>query len=310
MNVNNTEMKSSIDQDEEINENKVESLQKQQAIPASKINIRSPQREPFAKKMRIEVSPNARKHIPVYNYGNYDRYYGYRNFKYFDDIRLDAFKLNTKFFHGLDILDIGCNNGLITIALARDFHVKSITGIDIDKSLIRRAREHMVLEKKQCTSSLSTDNNSFPNNILFKQGNYVLSDESLLELEHSQFDTILCLSVTKWIHLNFGDKGLKITFKRMFKQLRHGGQLILEAQDWKSYKRRKKLTDTIYENFKNIKFLPNQFEEYLLGPEVGFTSSYLLDLPKHKSNGFCRPIQVKTKLILINSYLMHFFFFQ
>lgn len=252
----------------------------------------SPQREPSAKKIRIEVSSDSRKHIPIHNYGNYDRYYGYRNFKYFDDIRLDAFKQNVALsFSGLDVLDIGCNNGLITIALARDFQIKSIIGIDIDKSLIRRAREHMILEKKQCTSN-QTDTETFPNNIIFKQGNYVLTDEALLELEQPQFNTILCLSVTKWIHLNFGDSGLKIAFKRMFKQLRSGGQLVLEAQDWKSYKRRKKLTETIYENFKNIKLLPNKFEEYLLSSEVGFTRSFFLDLPKHKSNGFCRPIQV------------------
>ncbi|KAI8122133.1 putative RNA methyltransferase bin3 [Lucilia cuprina] len=137
--------------------------------------------------------------------------------------------------------------------------------------------------------------NDFPHNVFFRQTNYVLKDESLLANDTQQYDLILCLSITKWIHLNFGDAGLKLAFKRMFNQLRPGGKLILEAQNWASYKKKKNLTEEIYNNYHNIEFYPNKFHEYLLSSEVGFSHSYTLGIPKHLSKGFSRPIQLYAK---------------
>lgn len=83
----------------------------------------------------------------------------------------------------------------------------------------------------------------FPNNIRFLAGNYVLkSEHQLAHDERHKYDLIMCLSVTKWVHLNYGDLGLKLMFRRIFNQLRPGGKFILEAQNWASYKKKKKLT--------------------------------------------------------------------
>lgn len=434
-----------------------------------------------------------------YQFGNYaGQYCGLQNLNNFSDVRLTVFLRHAYLFKDKDILDIGCNVGHMTIAVASRLHPKSIVGIDIDKNLIARARRNLSFfqrinhvdksninkinnkngenvtqssdndirlnnEKEKCTTatantttsaaptrkskfhrtrdrdkcSYNNDNNqidffpvsfpicfgglpnikqkietttstvtvtsvstsspnngsqisktieqtqteavaatatttdtksdstavpstskeinspkqittttaitttpattataqiesdensidsfdTFPDNVFFRTLNYAVTDESQMVADKQQYDLILCLSLTKWIHLNFGDAGLKMTFRRMFNQLRPGGKLILEAQNWASYRKRKKLTvrqfhlyfihlhsllsdlikknisftqPTIFNNYKNIEFFPNNFHEYLLSPEVGFSHSYTLGVPRHASKGFYRPIQVSS----------------
>ena len=47
---------------------------------------------------------------------------------------------------------------------------------------------------------------------------------------------VLCLSLTKWVHLNDGDAGLIRLFERVHALLRPGGRFLLEPQPWRSYK--------------------------------------------------------------------------
>jgi 7SK snRNA methylphosphate capping enzyme len=191
----------------------------------------------------------------TFQYGNYNRYYGYRNPSGKGDTRLKHFQ--AEWFTGKDVLDVGCNVGEITTAVAKFFRPRSIVGVDIDRKLIEQARRSV----KMCLSCQRPGENddfpkslpilygplyppgdgelfnrdeggepaskgqiedNFPRNVQFICGNYVVEDDELLETTQPEFDTILCLSTTKWIHLNFGDDGLKRAFKRMYAQLKPG----------------------------------------------------------------------------------------
>ncbi|KAG7464498.1 hypothetical protein MATL_G00166300 [Megalops atlanticus] len=141
---------------------------------------------------------------------------------------------------------------------------------------------------------LHTTTGDFPANISFMKGNYVLESDALLQTQQPEYDVILCLSLTKWVHLNWGDVGLQRLFKRAFRHLRPGGIFILEPQPWASYSKRKKLTETTYKNYYNIRFKPDQFSSYLTS-EVGFSSYELIGTPKSSSRGFQRPIYLFHK---------------
>ncbi|XP_017880391.1 probable RNA methyltransferase bin3 [Ceratina calcarata] len=285
-----------------------------------------PQHRPSQDKKKKQSMPNFREKDARYQYGNYNRYYGYRNSHHEMDMRLTVFAQRKHLFIGKDVLDIGCNIGHITLSVARDFCARSVTGIDIDRTLINIARKN-IKHYVNCAQSPAGNEGSdhqdvnffpmsmpinygpvdipgftkhksdrgFPYNVTFVQGNYVLEDDSLLCTEQPQFDLILCLSLTKWIHLNFGDAGLKQAFKRMYAQLRPGGVLLLEPQGWSSYTKKKNLTERIYKHYRSIEFRPHNFTQYLLSSEVGFSKCEVLSIPPHPSKGFQRPIHLYTK---------------
>lgn len=228
----------------------------------------------------------------IFPHGNYRQYYGYRNQDRFSDYRLGL--IDKSWICGSDVLDIGCNAGHLTLLLARDHHPRKIVGIDIDPILIQIAQKnirHYCPTAKKFPDSfaslygplrapyVNTGQNSeggkeFPENVVFIQGNYVFSQDEFLDRQEPEYDTIIAFSITKWVHLNNGDQGLKRFFHRIYRQLRPGGRLLLEPQPWKSYIRRKKLTKEIEENYSSLKFKPNQFNDFLTS--IGFSDPVIL----------------------------------
>ena len=156
----------------------------------------------------------------------------------------------------------------------------------------------LVVSPKQDEGEETTKDSSaeaeyrFPNNIIFVEHNYVLAKDELVEKQKTHFDTIVCLSVTKWIHLNYRDDGLKRFFRRIYNHLKPGGLLILEAQPFDNYGRRKKLSDRLRANYYSIRFKPDEFDTYLLSDQVGFKQIIHETMTKHECLGFKRPLKV------------------
>lgn len=76
-----------------------------------------------------------------FQYGNYNKYYGYRNPGLSEDPRIRAFK--PEWFQGKTVLDLGCNTGHLTLSIAKNWRPARIVGLDIDASLIHAARQNI-----------------------------------------------------------------------------------------------------------------------------------------------------------------------
>ena len=126
-------------------------------------------------------------------------------------------------------------------------------------------------------------------------------------------DAAHSLSVTKWVHLNWGDAGIRDLFAKVFRLLKPGGRFILEPQAYATYYRRSRLNEvrfaaaaarthlgpsyapfirgrersprpqTIKDNYAHIELRPEAFARYLLDT-VGFESVAELGTPDHASS--------------------------
>jgi 7SK snRNA methylphosphate capping enzyme len=100
----------------------------------------------------------------------------------------------------------------------------------------------------------------------------------------------MCLSTIKWIHLNYGDVGVKALFLKAYEQLTDGGYFIFDEQPWKAYKK----TKHHQANFKacvlgdGIVMRPDKFAEYL--KYIGFKHVTKLVYDKNE-----KPINIYKK---------------
>ena len=66
---------------------------------------------------------------------------------------------------------------------------------------------------------------NFGDGCSFRKEDYVKGDHP-----DCIYDAVLALSITKWIHFNHGDAGIKKFFKKIFESLCEGGVFVLEWQ--------------------------------------------------------------------------------
>jgi 7SK snRNA methylphosphate capping enzyme len=113
-----------------------------------------PQPGGWSRKLHKKVAANKpakAKKESAFQYGNYDRYYGYRLLKDSGDVRLKC--ITQSMVEGKDVLDIGANSGQFTMALAL-YGAKSVVGLEIDHLLVKRALENKRLFALGQTSSV------------------------------------------------------------------------------------------------------------------------------------------------------------
>ncbi|KAJ4460219.1 putative 7SK snRNA methylphosphate capping enzyme [Paratrimastix pyriformis] len=108
------------------------------------------------------------------------------------------------------------------------------------------------------------------------------------------YDTVMCLSVTKWVHLNYGDEGVKALFRRVDEVLKPGGIFILEPQPWRSYKRKCRLTPALRATHAAIRLFPETFIAYLRDAHH-FEILESIHPERAQSKGFKRPIYIFRK---------------
>uniref|UniRef100_A0A674MAZ4 RNA methyltransferase n=1 Tax=Takifugu rubripes TaxID=31033 RepID=A0A674MAZ4_TAKRU len=222
--------------------------------------------------------------------------------------------LEADWFRDKKVLDVGCGAGHLTLAVARKFNPSHILGVELDEQLVHAAKQNIrhflshdlvVTERNGPTPRAlsllnsfplslrasrgplsapplllppSSSSSRFPNNVTFIQVSLILfSSRRDVSRTNIRYDVIVCLGVTKWVHLHSGDVGVVRLFTRAYQSLSPGGLFILEAQPWSSYSRSRGAsvrahtpTCTV-----TVRLKPEQFTSYLT-EAVGFSSYRLL----------------------------------
>ena len=283
-------------------------------------------------------------------HGNYKAYYRKRS--YDTDERIANFK--SEWFQAKKCIDIGCNEGAVTLKIAETLSPNFIVGIDLDPRMIDAADAALKRSKydfskstflvshavtspatgvadvapvrrlnpflprsialsktpvalvpsssarnssfeSMTVNSIARSSNgaelsvNFPANVAFACKNVIDFTSSA-----ATYDVVLCLSVTKWIHLTEGDSGLLTLFKIIYQLTSPGGRAIIEYQSWSSYLNNKKTSATTLRIFDTLKIRPEDFE-VILTKDIGFRIEERLGTPLLNAKGFKRPILVLIK---------------
>eukprot|EP01041_Mallomonas_annulata_P001266 gene1266-2447_t len=235
-------------------------------------------------------------------FGNHSDYYKFR--RSVDPLsRVSSFK--TGWIAGKQCLDIGCNTGDLTLAVAYKFQPRTMLGIDKDSNLINEANIKLTTAIKKASTgnpfvprsvSINTTSNQplkYPKNVRLSCQDVLMMDDS------TKFGFIMCMSVVKWIHLSNGDEGLMTFFRKIRTLLEPGGIFVLEYQPWKSYKNARKTSSHANEMFKTIRIMPETFID-ILKDEIGFDVMDKLGSTVEDAKQYDRPMLVLRSTCVVN----------
>ncbi|RPD66748.1 Bin3-domain-containing protein [Lentinus tigrinus ALCF2SS1-6] len=287
-------------------------------------------------------------------HGNYHGYYNKRPST--SDQRLAL--VPRGLFEGKRVLDVGCNEGIVTCEIGETLGAIRVIGVDIDDTLVRAAWKHRrsvwtqqgppppissvhsTIETNGTGSSPSDRRkrrrisqsepdvgdegaapdmsagpadyfpasfehmfgplpipdvashgnaaDSFPHNVSFRTADWVNNE---IPEDDEGYDVVVAFSISKWIHLNGGDEGLLVFFRRVHDVLRPGGTFILEPQEWETYGKAKRMDPRLKANAKTLKLRPDQFETELR--KLGFGQGQHLGTAGE--GGFRRSIDLYVK---------------
>ncbi|KAI0567538.1 RNA methyltransferase bin3 [Gracilaria domingensis] len=266
----------------------------------------TPSASPLAKKPRDQSKPGtavvqANTSGTPTKHGSYRNYYNRRlrgNDPSTDD-RLPLIKNLCDAYERFSVLDVGCNDGKLTMEVAKQSRCVRAVGVDIDGKLIRYAhaslRRHAQRQMKESKTDgkrSSSRTVGFPFNTAFRKEDLSAEQPSQSQSQSvsDQYNVVLCLSVTKWVHISGGDQALQRLFHRMYQTLKPDGVLILEPQPVKSYKlARQKGLAPKESSFDNLKMKPSMFSEFLL-EQCGFSAVRMLRDKRPSGKAFNRPI--------------------
>lgn len=130
---------------------------------------------------------------------------------------------------------------------------------------------------------------AFPHNLTFRTADWV---DQVIPEDKDMYDIVIAFSISKWIHLNKSDDGLKRFFYKVYDVLTPGGSFILESQPWDSYAKARRMSEELKQAYQNLQLRPDDFPAVLLN-EIGFISRH--ELGRTGEGGFDRSVDIYVK---------------
>ncbi|KAA8904969.1 Bicoid-interacting protein 3-domain-containing protein [Sphaerosporella brunnea] len=174
-------------------------------------------------------------------------------------------------FTNKDVLDIGCNDGRITVGIGPNGEIDYFPASAVEDA------GHIPYMRK-------IDDTQFPFKVVFTCEDFLRWGG--IGGESDQCDVIVMLSMIKWIHLEHGDCGLRNAFEKVSRMLPEVGYLVLEPQGWDSYTSAVKKFPELRRNREALHIRPEDFS--------GILQSVGLELVKD-IGGRKRPIWIYKK---------------